>query len=663
MLWMGLGVLDLNFLFWRANNFPPGIPTYLGEAVLILFIGTLLIHFKYSTGKAESINFIDLLWKAFVTGLIATVISLLVKFFLMFIEGTRLSQNFIFINFFYHLNLGLSLVFVMTTWIIWKRLILYQKTKWLLRIWNIFEWLLYATLITLLFGLEPYGAVFVALYVLLIGTGLILAVNLKWVAYLNFGQKWKAILFIVLIVIYLAYFMQNFQRFNAGYIIYRDIFDNLFFIVVVSFLLIYAIFSVLVILFNLPTSSVFEQKLAEALTFQKLSTAIPSGEDEEQVYEVLLTSAMNAVNADAAWIEIIDHEKGKLLKTKNIDESKIEEISRVVHQSKTISLMKSGGLGEMEMVRIRKGLFRSAVVSPISIEKENVGELVLLKEVPEGFNRETGQIIAAFVNQASVNIENYRLIQSAIENERYREEVKIAKRVQESLLPDTLYDGEVFELAALSEAAADVGGDYYDIFRRPDGIIALIIADVSGKGTSAAFNMAQMKGVFHSLMQLDIDVDEFLVLANNALSGCLEATSFITATFFLINPKERKLSLARAGHSPSLFYSAEDKKANFFKNKGLGLGILRNEEYSKYVEKNEVNFNSGDVLTLYTDGIVEARNEAGDEFGYEKLRKLLCRYGDLGANEQKDNIIKEFYEFCANEKPDDDYTLLILKFL
>jgi hypothetical protein len=287
LFWLALVVFDLNFLFWRANNLNPGIPDYLAEVLLVLFIISLVTYYRYQIGKAESINFIDLLWKAFVTGLIATVISLLIKFFLMFIEGTKLSQNFIFINVFYEVNIGLFFIFLITTWIIWKRLLLYQKTKWLFRLWNIFEWSIYAMLALLIFRIEPYGPVFLVLYAVLFLTGLVLAVNQKWIAFLNFGQKWKAILFILLISIYLAYFLQNFQRFNQSYIIYRDVFENLFFLVLVSFILLYGVFSILVILFNLPTSSVFEQKLDEALTFQKLSRAIPSGEDEEQEKKIL----------------------------------------------------------------------------------------------------------------------------------------------------------------------------------------------------------------------------------------------------------------------------------------------------------------------------------------------------------------------------------------
>ena len=152
----------------------------------------------------------------------------------------------------------------------------------------------------------------------------------------------------------------------------------------------------------------------------------------------------------------------------------------------------------------------------------------------------------------------------------------------------------------------EVGGDYYDVYHMDEKRTSLIIGDVSGKGTSAAFHMAQMKGVFQSLVQLDLDPKEFLVHANNALSRCLESTSFITVSFFVIDANEKKVNFARAGHCPSLYYRAETGKTEYFKNRGLGLGILRNFNFHKYVQVNEFSYQAGDVLVLYTDGITEA---------------------------------------------------------
>ncbi|MDZ7650783.1 MAG: SpoIIE family protein phosphatase [Cytophagales bacterium] len=123
-------------------------------------------------------------------------------------------------------------------------------------------------------------------------------------------------------------------------------------------------------------------------------------------------------------------------------------------------------------------------------------------------------------------------MEEAFQTERYKEELKIAKTVQKSLLPTSLENAPDFEISAFAESADEVGGDYYDTLRIDDHQVALIIADVSGKGTTAAFHMSQMKGIFHSLAQQELDPKEFMDRANRALMFCLERGSFISAIVF-----------------------------------------------------------------------------------------------------------------------------------
>src|SRR5690606_30596742 len=244
------------------------------------------------------------------------------------------------------------------------------------------------------------------------------------------------------------------------------------------------------------------------------------------------------------------------------------------------------------------------------------------------FNKEMNKIVSTFANQAGISIENFRLLEEALQNERYKEELKIAKNVQKSLLPELLHHDNDFDIAAFSESADEVGGDYYDTIRISDHIVALIIADVSGKGTTAAFHMSQMKGIFHSLAQHDIEPDEFMVRANQALICCLERGSFISATYFMINSLTRRVRYARAGHCPVLYYSAEKGSAEYFKDKGIALGMVRNKSYRNFIQAYEFSYKTGDVMVLYTDGITEGKNSRGDEFGYERLSEIITEVTD-----------------------------------
>jgi len=182
------------------------------------------------------------------------------------------------------------------------------------------------------------------------------------------------------------------------------------------------------------------------------------------------------------------------------------------------------------------------------------------------------------------------------------------------------------------------------------------------KGTSAAFTMSQMKGVFHSLAQLDLTPKEFIIRANQALSSCLEKTTFITSSFFVIDTENSKVEFVRAGHCPTLYYKSKQDQTCFFQTQGLGLGIIRNSNFPKYVQTNSFEFQKGDIMVLYTDGIVEAKNETGEDYGYERLKEIVQANVKDSPTELQEKIITDLTQFCGNQPLDDDYTSLIIKF-
>jgi serine phosphatase RsbU (regulator of sigma subunit) len=291
-----------------------------------------------------------------------------------------------------------------------------------------------------------------------------------------------------------------------------------------------------------------------------------------------------------------------------------------------------------------------------------IGQIVFLKVIKDGFTAEMINIVNAFVNQAAISIENSRLVSEAIKNERYKEELTIARKIQKSLIPSDINQSEFYSIASFTEAAEEVGGDYYDVYKFSENKTAFIIGDVSGKGTSAAFHMAQLKGVFHSLVQMDLSSREFLKQANKALSRCLEKTSFITLTFFIVDLHHHRIQLTRAGHCPPLFYDSINGKVYYLNTKGLGLGIIRNQRFDDYNDVIEFAYNPQDILLLYTDGIVEAKNSDKEEYGYDRLRMILEKNHHQSSEKINQAIIEDLYEFCGTEKLDDDYTLVIIKF-
>lgn len=629
------------------------------------FVLCTFAYYRYVIIKADSLNFTELLWKVFITGLVTTLISLAIRFFFELFANTSLVESPLTVNFFYNILVALVVIFMISTLVVWKRLILYQKSKNLIQFWRFFEIALVGAMIFDFLGEGVTEANFRIALVILGCFSIILVFNLKWVAYLNFRQKWKGILFILLSAIYLYHFSLNLWNFSSTEVLVIDLLERSFIWGLFGFLFLYALISILVTLFNLPTSSVFEQKLKEALDFQKLSQSIPRGETKDQTYEILLDSSMSAVFADAAWLEIKE-ESGVVQIIRNLKDEDLERIKSTIKSDTINAILDLKLKNEVNPGKlsdeIKHTKFKSIIALPITVKNEQVGFIILLNEVTEAFNREMVNIITTFVNQASVSLENLSLIKESIENERYKEQLEIAKNVQKSLLPTELINNNHLTMAAFSMAADEVGGDYYDILEYAEDKFSMIIGDVSGKGTSAAFQMAQLKGIFHSLALQGITPEDFNIKANLALSHCLERSSFITVTYFDIDTENKLLRFSRAGHCPSLIYCNKDKKIDYLQGDGMGLGILRNSSYENYVSSNTVNYRSGDTLLLHTDGITEAKNGNGEQFGDERLKNSFASHASKTPNQIKEGIKEDLSRFIGEVIIDDDYTLVVIQF-
>ncbi len=668
--WIILFLSDLTILFSDTKGLTADVPSWLPRIMLDLYVIFIYYHYKYKIEKDENLNFTDLLWKVFASGLIVTVVSLSIRFIIFLLGNTPLPGHILFGDFVYLINLGLFFSFLIVAYTCWKRLIVYQKSKWLIRTWMLFEFLLLFVLIYDSFQIDVNEGVFIVLMIVLGAIALILSANMKWVAYLNFKQKWTSLLLLILTFFYLGYFFYTVTRqsdiISAESTSFLDFRNHIFNIALFAFVMLYSIFSFLVIMFNLPTSSAFEQKLEEVVNFQRISQSIQTEQNEESVYNILLESSVNSVFADAAWLEI----KGTNLESKlfsyKISEKEAHEITNHIKSQNIKGVLDQGSDKTRNLSRylatLKGGRFRSVLAFPILVKGESIGMLALLKELPEGFTKEMTRIISTFANQAGISIENFRLMEEAFQTERYKEELKIAKNVQKSLLPQKLEQDAQYDITAFSQSADEVGGDYYDTLRVNDHQVALIIADVSGKGTTAAFHMSQMKGIFHSLAQQQLDPKEFMVRANMALKYCLERGSFISATYFVVDTLEKKIFYSRAGHCPVLYYSAKAQKTEYLKDKGTALGMIKTKDYCNFIETNEIPYASGDIMVLYTDGITEAKDKKGEEFDLVRLEKTVAEVTEKSSKEIQEHLIKRLYEYSETDQINDDYTTMIVKF-
>ncbi|MFN3999724.1 GAF domain-containing SpoIIE family protein phosphatase [Algoriphagus sp.] len=667
LVWLALLFVDLVRLFGMINEINSGISDEITWILEILFFFTLYGFYSYTIGKNIQSDFLNLLWRAASTGIFASGAALLMELFYLSLGDSKLASEPFLKNFFYHVNFALTTIFLISSALLWKHLILYQKSKQVVKQWQAFEFAMLVAMFFVFFNKNNFDYSFLFGMVILLVISAVLSGNLKWIPYLTFKEKWKSLLFLFLILICIGYLFRRFMAYSEAEVYQVNLTDNLFLMALFGFIFIYALFSFLVTLFNLPTSSVFEQKLTEAINFQRLSQSIQPGENEEQVLDILLDSCMSASYSDAAWIEVNpDEQKSESNQLRFLDESSKYELSALLKKQKNVVDWESNNQPETLQaltVRLEHPRYESILLVPLVINKTSFGRIVLCKEVRDGFNKEMVNIISTFVRQACIAVENHRLLNQAIQSERYQEELQIAQRVQKALLPTKLDHPDSFSICAFSNAADEVGGDYYDTYQLDEDRYVLIIGDVSGKGTSAAFHMSQMKGVFHSLIQLNLSPAQFMIKANSALSKCLGKNHFITASIFQINISEKEICHSRAGHIPTLFYKSKEAKSDFLFFDGLGLGILRNKQYENHVQEKSFSYEAGDILVLITDGIIEAKNQKGQQFGFERIRSLVEIHHSKSPSEIQTQLIDSLHVFVGGDRMiDDDYSIMVVKF-
>jgi sigma-B regulation protein RsbU (phosphoserine phosphatase) len=278
-------------------------------------------------------------------------------------------------------------------------------------------------------------------------------------------------------------------------------------------------------------------------------------------------------------------------------------------------------------------------------------------------NDQLGELASSF-NSMTSSIED--LLQQAAEKKRLEEELRIAHEIQMSLLPQGPLAMPGLSVTALCVPAREVGGDYYDFLPLDDHRVGLLIADVSGKGTSAALYMAELKGLVLSLSRIHSSPRDLLIAANRLIAEHLDSRSFITMTYAVVNVRAGTMTYARAGHTPLIYVpgpGAVSRRARILAPDGmvLGLKLDNGEMFERHLVEETLALRPGDLCVLFTDGISEAMNAADDCFGESRLGRLAEEHADLPSDELRERVLREVDAFVGGSPQHDDMTMILLK--
>jgi serine phosphatase RsbU (regulator of sigma subunit) len=301
-------------------------------------------------------------------------------------------------------------------------------------------------------------------------------------------------------------------------------------------------------------------------------------------------------------------------------------------------------------------------IASIRSKEKLVGALLVGEKRSEAtFQQEDLEFLGAVAKQASVAIENAFLYERLAEQERFKHELAIARRIQLASLPQTTPVIDGLEIAGASHPALEVGGDYFDYLNGRADRITVIVGDVSGKGTSAALYMSKVQGILRSLNAFELSPKELFVRTNKLLCHDLEKSSFVTAITGAFEPRERKLVLARAGHLPLYHYVAQTRKVEIVTPKGLGLGLESTDLFASELEERIVFYQRDDVFVFASDGVTEAEDESGGQLGEEGLVSVIALHAGEDANNILNQIMKTVQEFGHGGEQHDDQTVVVVK--
>ena len=427
-------------------------------------------------------------------------------------------------------------------------------------------------------------------------------------------------------------------------------------------------------LFHLPTAEVYERKQSELSSLHNLGRLITQVFAFSDLVNTVTNMTREVCDARSSWLELV-RENGRgekaqveVVSRNNISEEEIRSITMhpdfvlrqlVTESHKTLLIDEVASDRRTRHIRELGFPIASILSVPLVSHDRVIGILYATKDIEFGFDQDDSEVLTTFADQVTIAIENSKLIEQSLERERFRQELMVAQQMQKRLLPQRFPESKAMEVAAISEPSLEVGGDYFDFVRLENGNIGVVIGDVSGKGVSAAFYMAEVKGIFQSLSKITTSPKDLLIRANQTLFESLERKAFISVLYAIFDTGRSRLTLARAGHCPMILLS--ENKKELIRPNGLGLGLTDGDLFRTSTEERVINLKEGDVCLFYTDGITEARNDKDEEFGYDRLGDLAMQLRLKPVAEIQDRILSEIRAYCGKKGLNDDLTLVVVK--
>lgn len=301
-------------------------------------------------------------------------------------------------------------------------------------------------------------------------------------------------------------------------------------------------------------------------------------------------------------------------------------------------------------------------IVPIKVNERLLGALFIGEKLSETPLRgEDFEFLSAVITSISIAVENTFLYEELTKRERIKKELEIAHNIQVASLPQNVPIIPGLDIYATSIPAMEVGGDFYDFLNGTANGLTIVMGDVSGKGTSAALYMSKVQGIFQTLHEFNLSPVKLLTRANHLLYRHIDSKSYITAVGASFDTANKTLSFARAGHLPLYYYNHNLREIRKIQPCGMGLGLSEKNIFDYSIEEIKIEYSEGDIFLFVSDGVVEALNRAGEQFGEEKLLELIKLNTESDSKRMVAEILESVKAFTSDTNQYDDITVVTVK--
>jgi sigma-B regulation protein RsbU (phosphoserine phosphatase) len=404
-------------------------------------------------------------------------------------------------------------------------------------------------------------------------------------------------------------------------------------------------------------------------TIYQISMTMNSSLEFDEALNNVIDSMMRVTRAERGVLMGVDDQTGelRLLCARGVTGEKLEQedaySTTIVNQvvATRQPLLTNNALYDTRITPgqsiIMRGL-RAILCAPMLVQDRLIGVVYIDTSMRTGnFTESDRDLLTAIANQAGITLENARLYGVAVEKGRLEHELNLAREIQQGLLPRRKPNLPGYDVHALWKSAREMAGDFYDYFMLNDESFGVVIADVSDKGAPSALFMAVARSMIRSHAYAGMSARDTLAQTNDLILEDAESGMFVTVFYSLFDRAGQSIHI-NAGHNPPLVYRTATREVSLMPRGGRAIGWFPDNPLREV----NMQLEPGDIIVYYTDGLTDAENPAGENFGETRLGQAICEAAERSAEGIVQHIVQSVEVFAEGVTPFDDLTLVVVRY-